>query len=159
MADSTFGTVRSLLVDSSVFDSRMAETSKEHTFLCLTSEDAEGKQAPLLATINMNLHCFFKLVISFNNCKGDWMSFFPLLFRACSVWQYFYFLGGSLCHWAFTMSFRNAAAGGDQGCACGGCGQWRCACKGAWGKNKLCRCLNGKAGYDCLFFMQQCMKV
>ncbi|XP_053094343.1 protein ECT2 isoform X1 [Pangasianodon hypophthalmus] len=41
MADSTLGTVRSLLVDSSVFDSRMAETSKEHTFLGLTSDDAE----------------------------------------------------------------------------------------------------------------------
>ncbi|XP_027025772.2 protein ECT2 isoform X2 [Tachysurus fulvidraco] len=41
MADSTFGTIRSLLVDSSVFDSRMAETSKDHTFLCLTSDDAE----------------------------------------------------------------------------------------------------------------------
>ncbi|XP_060797518.1 protein ECT2 isoform X2 [Neoarius graeffei] len=41
MADSTLGMGRSLLVDSSVFDSRMAETSKEHTFLGLTSDDAE----------------------------------------------------------------------------------------------------------------------
>ncbi|KAI5614706.1 protein ECT2 [Silurus asotus] len=41
MADSTFGTMRSLLVDSSVFDSRMAESSKEQTFFGLTSDDAE----------------------------------------------------------------------------------------------------------------------
>lgn len=53
MADSTFGTVRSLLVDSSVFDSRMAETSKEHTFLGLTSDDAEGKlRGPLLQAVH-----------------------------------------------------------------------------------------------------------
>lgn len=43
MADSTFGLTRSLLVDSSVYDSRMAETTKDHTFFALTSEDAEGK--------------------------------------------------------------------------------------------------------------------
>ncbi|XP_072516448.1 protein ECT2 isoform X1 [Salminus brasiliensis] len=44
MADSsivTLGMARSLLVDSSVYDSRMAETSKEHTFLGLASDDAE----------------------------------------------------------------------------------------------------------------------
>ncbi|XP_046713826.1 protein ECT2 isoform X2 [Silurus meridionalis] len=41
MADSTFGTMRSLLVDSSVFDSRMAESSREQTFFGLTSDDAE----------------------------------------------------------------------------------------------------------------------
>ncbi|XP_062868713.1 protein ECT2 [Trichomycterus rosablanca] len=41
MADSTFAMARSLLVDSSIYDSRMAETTKEHTFLGLTSEDAE----------------------------------------------------------------------------------------------------------------------
>ncbi|XP_066503593.1 protein ECT2 isoform X2 [Hoplias malabaricus] len=44
MADSsvvTLGVTRSLLVDSSVYDSRMAETSKEHTFLGLASDDAE----------------------------------------------------------------------------------------------------------------------
>lgn len=75
MADSTLGTVRSLLVDSSVFDSRMAETSKDHTFLGLTSDDAEGKQqGPLLSTVNMKRY-FFWLVISFTCCKGGWMSF------------------------------------------------------------------------------------
>ncbi|XP_036378147.1 protein ECT2 isoform X2 [Megalops cyprinoides] len=44
MADSstmTVGTARSLLVDSSVYDSRMAETSKEHVFLGLASEDTQ----------------------------------------------------------------------------------------------------------------------
>uniref|UniRef100_A0A668ANL4 Epithelial cell transforming 2 n=1 Tax=Myripristis murdjan TaxID=586833 RepID=A0A668ANL4_9TELE len=44
MADSsivTLGTARSLLVDSSVFDSRLAETTKDHVFLGLASEDGE----------------------------------------------------------------------------------------------------------------------
>ncbi|XP_034036252.1 protein ECT2 [Thalassophryne amazonica] len=44
MADSsivTLGTARSLLVDSSVYDSRIAETTKDHVFLGLTSEDGE----------------------------------------------------------------------------------------------------------------------
>ncbi|XP_022525285.2 protein ECT2 isoform X1 [Astyanax mexicanus] len=44
MADSsivTLGMARSLLVDSSVYDSRMAETSKEHTFLGLAPDEAE----------------------------------------------------------------------------------------------------------------------
>ncbi|XP_069007172.1 protein ECT2 [Embiotoca jacksoni] len=44
MADSsilTFGTARSLLVDSSVYDSRIAETTKDHVFLGMTFEDGE----------------------------------------------------------------------------------------------------------------------
>ncbi|KAF7651928.1 hypothetical protein LDENG_00103440 [Lucifuga dentata] len=44
MADSsivTLGTARSLLVDSSVYDSRIAETTKDHVFLGLASEDGE----------------------------------------------------------------------------------------------------------------------
>ncbi|XP_030647507.1 protein ECT2 isoform X2 [Chanos chanos] len=44
MADSsilTLGTARSLLVDSSVYDSRLAETSKENTFVGLATDDAE----------------------------------------------------------------------------------------------------------------------
>lgn len=46
MADSSIVTLsmaRSLLVDSSVYDSRMTETSNVHTFLGLASDDAEGK--------------------------------------------------------------------------------------------------------------------
>lgn len=45
MADSsilTLGTARSLLVDSSVCDSRIAETTKEHLFLGMACEDGEG---------------------------------------------------------------------------------------------------------------------
>ncbi|KAF3691350.1 Protein ECT2 Epithelial cell-transforming sequence 2 oncogene [Channa argus] len=44
MADSsivTLGTARSLLVDSSVYDSRSAETTKDHLFLGMSSEDVE----------------------------------------------------------------------------------------------------------------------
>ncbi|MBN3319614.1 ECT2 protein, partial [Atractosteus spatula] len=44
MADSstlTLGAAPSMLVDSSVYDSRMAETSRDHLFLGLTPEDAE----------------------------------------------------------------------------------------------------------------------
>ncbi|XP_054861389.1 protein ECT2 isoform X2 [Amphiprion ocellaris] len=44
MADSsivTLGTARSLLVDSSVYDSRIAETTKDHVFLGMTCEDGE----------------------------------------------------------------------------------------------------------------------
>uniref|UniRef100_A0A7N8YCA0 Epithelial cell transforming 2 n=1 Tax=Mastacembelus armatus TaxID=205130 RepID=A0A7N8YCA0_9TELE len=44
MADSsivTLGTARSLLVDSSVYDSRIAETTKDHVFLGMSCEDAE----------------------------------------------------------------------------------------------------------------------
>uniref|UniRef100_A0A8C4GLH4 Epithelial cell transforming 2 n=1 Tax=Dicentrarchus labrax TaxID=13489 RepID=A0A8C4GLH4_DICLA len=44
MADSsilTLGTARSLLVDSSVYDSRIAETTKDHVFLGLACEDEE----------------------------------------------------------------------------------------------------------------------
>ncbi|XP_023700060.1 protein ECT2 isoform X3 [Paramormyrops kingsleyae] len=44
MADSsteTLGTTRSLLVDSSVYDSRMAELSRDHVFLGLSAEDAK----------------------------------------------------------------------------------------------------------------------
>lgn len=46
MADSsmlTLGTARSLLVDSSVYDSRIAETTKDHVFLGMASEDGEGQ--------------------------------------------------------------------------------------------------------------------
>lgn len=45
MADSsilTLGTARSLLVDSSVCDSRIAETTKDHLFLEMACEDGEG---------------------------------------------------------------------------------------------------------------------
>ncbi|XP_019936836.2 protein ECT2 isoform X2 [Paralichthys olivaceus] len=44
MADSsivTLGTARSLLVDSSVYDSRIGETTKDHVFLGMASEDGE----------------------------------------------------------------------------------------------------------------------
>ncbi|XP_013770212.1 protein ECT2 [Pundamilia nyererei] len=44
MADSsilTLGTARSLLVDSSVYDSRIAETTKDHVFLGMGCEDGE----------------------------------------------------------------------------------------------------------------------
>ncbi|KAM7388775.1 hypothetical protein PAMP_024925 [Pampus punctatissimus] len=44
MADSsivTLGTARSLLVDSSVYDSRIAETTKDHEFLGMACEDGE----------------------------------------------------------------------------------------------------------------------
>nr|XP_020441510.1 protein ECT2 isoform X2 [Monopterus albus] len=44
MADSsivTLGTARSLLVDSSVYDSRIAETTKDHAFLSMAFEDGE----------------------------------------------------------------------------------------------------------------------
>ncbi|XP_005451176.1 protein ECT2 isoform X2 [Oreochromis niloticus] len=44
MADSsilTLGTARSLLVDSSVYDSRIAETTKDHVFLGMACEDGE----------------------------------------------------------------------------------------------------------------------
>lgn len=46
MADNsilTLGTARSLLVDSSVYDSRIAETTKDHVFLGLAPEDGEGQ--------------------------------------------------------------------------------------------------------------------
>lgn len=39
----TLGTARSLLVDSSVCDSRIAETTKDHIFLGMTCEDGEGE--------------------------------------------------------------------------------------------------------------------
>ena len=45
MADSsivTSGMARSILVDSSVYDSRMAETTKDHGFLGPAMDDAEG---------------------------------------------------------------------------------------------------------------------
>ncbi len=46
MADSsivTLGTARSLLVDTSVYDSRIAETTKDHVFLGMACEDGEGQ--------------------------------------------------------------------------------------------------------------------
>lgn len=51
MADSSFvtlGTARSLLVDSSVCDSRIAETTKDHVFLGMACEDGQsaGSQLP-----------------------------------------------------------------------------------------------------------------
>lgn len=48
MADSsilTLGTARSLLVDSSAYDSRIAETTKDHIFLGMACEDGEGQSA------------------------------------------------------------------------------------------------------------------
>ncbi len=48
MADSsivTLGTARSLLVDSSVYDSRIAETTRDHVFLDMTCEDGQGQYA------------------------------------------------------------------------------------------------------------------
>ncbi|XP_037554089.1 protein ECT2 [Nematolebias whitei] len=46
MADSsmvTLGTARSLLVDSSVYDSKIIETTRDHTFLGMTFEDGEDR--------------------------------------------------------------------------------------------------------------------
>lgn len=54
MADSSFvtlGTARSLLVDSSVCDSRLAETTKEHLFLGLACED--GQSTPGLCSLRV----------------------------------------------------------------------------------------------------------
>uniref|UniRef100_A0A3Q1C8S4 Epithelial cell transforming 2 n=1 Tax=Amphiprion ocellaris TaxID=80972 RepID=A0A3Q1C8S4_AMPOC len=51
MADSsivTLGTARSLLVDSSVYDSRIAETTKDHVFLGMTCEDGEGQSTRVM---------------------------------------------------------------------------------------------------------------
>uniref|UniRef100_H2S1E5 Epithelial cell transforming 2 n=1 Tax=Takifugu rubripes TaxID=31033 RepID=H2S1E5_TAKRU len=53
MADSsilTLGTARSLLVDSSVCDSRIAETTKDHLFLGMACEDGEGNMLPKVET-------------------------------------------------------------------------------------------------------------
>ncbi|XP_013863499.1 protein ECT2 isoform X6 [Austrofundulus limnaeus] len=52
MADSsivTLGTARSLLVDSSVYDSRIVETTRDHAFLGMTSDDGED-QLPKVKT-------------------------------------------------------------------------------------------------------------
>lgn len=52
MADSSFvtlGAARSLLVDSSVCDSRIVETTKDHTFLAMTCEDG-GDVLPKVET-------------------------------------------------------------------------------------------------------------
>lgn len=94
MADSTFGTIRSLLVDSSIFDSRMAETSKDHTFLCLTSEDAEGKQqGPLLPAVNS----FDKLSYLLACCH-----FFQILQQGLDVFCFFFFPPSSFCMFSVT---------------------------------------------------------
>lgn len=48
MADSsivTLGTARSLLVDSSAYDSRIVETTRDHTFMGMTCDDEEGMNA------------------------------------------------------------------------------------------------------------------
>lgn len=73
MADSsilTLGTARSLLVDSSVYDSRIAENTKDHVFLGMASEDGEGQSAgvtvicPLLPSpILSNLDFFSKKML------------------------------------------------------------------------------------------------
>lgn len=56
----TVGTARSLLVDFSVNDSRMAETSKEQTFLGLTTDDMDGKCISQVASIKAKkLSCPF----------------------------------------------------------------------------------------------------
>lgn len=58
MADSsivTLGAARSLLVDSSVCDSRIAETTKDHVFLGMACEDGEGQSA--------GTHPYFSLYI------------------------------------------------------------------------------------------------
>ncbi|XP_061681530.1 protein ECT2 isoform X2 [Syngnathoides biaculeatus] len=39
----TFGTARSLLVDSSVYDSRIEETTNDHVFLGMACDDGEGR--------------------------------------------------------------------------------------------------------------------
>lgn len=49
MADSsmvTSGTARSLLVDSSVYDSRIVETTKDQLYLGMTCDDGEGECKP-----------------------------------------------------------------------------------------------------------------
>ncbi|KAJ0032733.1 hypothetical protein NQD34_002814 [Periophthalmus magnuspinnatus] len=53
MADSsivTLGMARSLLVDSSVYDSRIAETTRDHAFLGMACEDAEEMLLPKVET-------------------------------------------------------------------------------------------------------------
>lgn len=63
MADSsivTLGTARSLLVDSSVYDSRIAETTKDYVFLDMACEDGEGQYA------GVTIFFFFSLLLSLN---------------------------------------------------------------------------------------------
>lgn len=61
MADSsmvTLGTARSLLVDSSVYDSKIIETTKDHTFLGMTLEDGEGESACILLSFPASISAF-----------------------------------------------------------------------------------------------------
>lgn len=63
MADSsivTLGTARSLLVDSSVYDSRIAETTKDHVFLGMACEDGEGQSTQV--TIFLTLFSVFATI-------------------------------------------------------------------------------------------------
>lgn len=84
----------------------------------------------LLSVLLINRHIFWHF---FHNGTGCLFFFFFCMFCMTA----FRFPRRFTCTpWAFKMSFRNAAASGDQGCACGGSGQRRCTCKSAWGKKK-----------------------
>ena len=51
----TLGTARSLLVDTSVYDSRIAETTKDHVVLGMACEDGEGQSAWLPVSLSLNI--------------------------------------------------------------------------------------------------------
>lgn len=74
MADSsivTLGTARSLLVDSSVYDSRIAETTKDHVFLGMACEDGEGQSAGVNHPTSLNTQNKLLLVFSFFFSKKE----------------------------------------------------------------------------------------
>lgn len=83
MADSsivTLGPGRSLLVDSSVYDSRMAETSKEQFFMGLHTDETEGKWTALHLD-QPYIHWHFCRVDGFTEHKPNKRGYFlPLNF-------------------------------------------------------------------------------
>lgn len=88
MADSsivTLGTARSLLVDSSVYDSRIAETTKDHVFLGMACEDGEGQYAGITIFFCFRFLLFFFhfslniQTIIWYPCKRDWRYTYVIL--------------------------------------------------------------------------------
>ncbi len=87
MADSsivTLGPGRSLLVDSSVYDSRMAETSKEQFFMDLHADESEGKWTALhlhQPYINWHFHRVDRFTEHKHNKRGFFLSLYFVYFH------------------------------------------------------------------------------
>lgn len=103
MADSsivTLGPGRSLLVDSSVYDSRMAETTKEQFFMGLHADETEGKWTALFLGqpyINWHFCRVDRFTAHKHNNRGYFLPVYLVYFHRDSPLPMVFFLFQMYC--------------------------------------------------------------